>query len=175
MDLSKIIKIATICALCIGFVLVIWLIHDAKAISYLSHDSKACINCHVMNTQYATWQHSSHARDAQCVDCHLPSDNFIDKYIAKAKDGLHHSIAFTFHQYTDSIKISEDGARRVQQNCISCHPRQSSTIVNNADINHSNEDTKKEYCWRCHRDVPHGRVRGLSSAPNNLGVKEILK
>ncbi len=173
MDLSKILKIGAVGGACIGIVLILYIIHISKAFSYLSNDPKACINCHVMNTSYATWQHSSHARNATCADCHLPRDNFVNKYIAKAKDGLHHSFAFTFHQYRDSIQISKDGADRVQKNCISCHPRQSSTVVHNEDVNHQNTDAKQGYCWRCHRDVPHGMVRGLNSAPNNLGVKAI--
>lgn len=175
MDLSKIIKISTLCVACIGIVLIAYLLHISKAFSYLSNDSKACINCHIMNTHYATWQHSSHARDASCADCHLPRNNFVDKYVAKAKDGLHHAVAFTFNLYTDEIKISKDGADRVQNNCISCHPRQSQTVVHNEDINHKNADVNEGYCWRCHRDVPHGMVRGLNSAPNNLGVKEAIK
>ena len=27
-------------------------------------------------------------------------------------------------------------------------------------------DNNGKLCWDCHRDVPHGNVRGLSSAPN---------
>lgn len=175
MDLSKIIKIGTIIMACIGVILIVYLTHISKALSYLSNDPKACINCHIMNTHYATWQHSSHARNATCADCHLPRNNMIDKYVAKAKDGIHHAVAFTFNLYTDEIKISKDGANRVQKNCIECHPRQSQTVISNEDINHQNSDAKEGYCWRCHRDVPHGMVRGLNSTPNNLGVKEAIK
>lgn len=32
----------------------------SNAASYMSDDPKACINCHVMTTQYVTWNHSSH-------------------------------------------------------------------------------------------------------------------
>ncbi|AHJ13422.1 cytochrome c nitrite reductase small subunit [Sulfurospirillum multivorans] len=175
MDLSKIMKIGTLSVACIGIVLIAYTIHISNALSYLTNDPKACINCHVMNTHYATWQHSSHARNATCADCHLPRNNFVDKYIAKAKDGLHHAFAFTFNLYTDEIKITKDGADRVQKNCIECHPRQSETVVHNNDLNHQNMSEKGDYCWRCHRDVPHGLVRGLNSAPNNLGVKEAIK
>ncbi len=56
MDLSKIIKIGTMSMMCIGVILIVNLIHVSKALSYLSNDPKACINCHIMNTHYATWQ-----------------------------------------------------------------------------------------------------------------------
>ncbi|MFT5659599.1 MAG: cytochrome c nitrite reductase small subunit, partial [Sulfurimonas sp.] len=91
----------------IGFF--IYLIVAAKAFSYLSKDPKACINCHVMNTQYATWQHSSHAQRATCVECHLPTDGVINKYMAKARDGFNHTLAFTLNTYDNTMKISDDG------------------------------------------------------------------
>ena len=97
------------------------LVHKSKALSYLSSDPKACINCHVMHAQYNTWRHSSHARHTTCVDCHLPHDTFTGKYISKSRDGWNHSVAFTFNSYEPAIRISDDGARRVQENCIACH------------------------------------------------------
>jgi cytochrome c nitrite reductase small subunit len=163
----------------LGFVVALgflaYTIDISKASSYLTNDSKACINCHVMNTQYATWQHSSHASAATCTDCHLPH-NEVSKYIAKARDGLNHAVAFTFNTYKNAIVISDNGAQRVQNNCISCHADLASTVVANSDINHRYDDfTVKtgRRCWECHKDVPHGKVRGLSSTPHNLGVKYV--
>jgi cytochrome c nitrite reductase small subunit len=153
-----------------------YIIYISKALSYLSKDPKACINCHVMNTQYATWQHSSHAREATCIECHLPTDSFIDKYIAKAVDGWNHSKAFTMHTYAHAIKISDDGAKRVQKNCISCHKSITSTLSTNADKYHNFDEPYVENgrkCWSCHKDVPHGKVRSIATTPNNLGVKEV--
>lgn len=156
----------------------VYLINASKAFSYLSSDPKACINCHVMNTQYATWQHSAHARVATCIECHLPNNgSVVDKYLAKAKDGWNHSVAFTLQTYDHAIKISEDGAKRVQENCISCHSSISSTLVQNSDKYHKFDDPSVatgRKCWECHKGVPHGKVRGLTTTPNNLGVKEVL-
>jgi cytochrome c nitrite reductase small subunit len=152
-------------------------VHASKALSYLSSDPKSCINCHVMNTQYATWQHSSHARDVTCVDCHLPRTSETDKLIAKAIDGWNHSVAFTLGSYDHAIKISDHGAKRVQDNCVSCHASLVSTLVSNADRYHRFDDTSVEEgrrCWDCHKGVPHGKVRGITTTPNNLGVKEVL-
>lgn len=159
----------------IGFA--IYLIITAKAFSYLSKDPKACINCHVMNTSYATWQHSSHAQRATCVECHLPTDGVVNKYMAKARDGFNHTVAFTLNTYDHAMRISDDGAKRVQANCISCHNSVTSTIGANADKYHNFDDASGvengRKCWSCHRDVPHGRVRGITTVPNNLGVKEV--
>ncbi|NOQ32292.1 MAG: cytochrome c nitrite reductase small subunit [Helicobacteraceae bacterium] len=154
----------------------VYIIFAAKALSYLSKDPKACINCHVMNTQYATWQHSSHARQATCVECHLPTDGFFNKYMAKARDGFNHTVAFTFNTYDHAIKISDDGASRVQKNCISCHKSITTTLATNSDKYHNFSDENVENgrkCWSCHKQVPHGKVRGLTTTPYNIGVKEV--
>ncbi|MEA1955296.1 MAG: cytochrome c nitrite reductase small subunit [Campylobacterota bacterium] len=155
-----------------------YMLYISKALSYLSTDSKACINCHVMNTQYATWQHSSHAREATCVECHLPTDGFINKYVAKAKDGWNHTVAFTLDTYDHSMKISDDGASRVQANCISCHKSITSTMTANADKYHNFDEPYVDNgrkCWSCHKQVPHGKVRSITTTPHNIGVKELKR
>lgn len=154
----------------------IYLIKISKALSYLTADPKACINCHVMNTQYATWQHSSHARSATCIDCHLPTGDAVAKYLAKARDGWNHATAFTLGTYRQRITISADGAARVQTNCMSCHARLAMLLRDNSDSYHDFHgiaDSDDIRCWTCHRDVPHGLVRGLSATPYNLGVREL--
>jgi len=152
-----------------------YLVNASKALSYLSKDPLACINCHVMNTQYATWQHSSHRKSASCVECHLPTESMVDKYLAKARDGWNHSVAFTLDSYEQNIQISEDGANRVQANCISCHSKLTEVIISNRDRYHEFNGTpvNDRKCWECHREIPHGKVRSLSTTPNNLGVREL--
>ena len=63
---SKLLKYSSIAVFIVAIVLFIYLVNASKALSYLSKDPKVCINCHVMNTSYATWQHSSHARNVTC-------------------------------------------------------------------------------------------------------------
>jgi cytochrome c nitrite reductase small subunit len=171
----KLLAVCSAVAFVIALGFLIYTLNIAKVSSYLTSDSKACINCHVMNTQYATWQHSSHASVAACADCHLPH-NTVKKYIAKARDGINHAVAFTFNTYKNAIVISDDGAGRVQENCISCHAALTSVIAANSDINHRYDDltvNTGRRCWDCHKEVPHGKVRGLSATPDNLGVKYI--
>lgn len=59
--------------------------HLANFTSYLSDDPAVCINCHIMNPQYATWQRGSHGRVAVCNDCHVPHDSLIKKYFSRAR------------------------------------------------------------------------------------------
>ena len=175
MKKNNTIKRLAILAFIIALVFFGYMVHHSQALSYMSSDPKACINCHVMNTQYATWQHSSHARVASCVDCHLPTDGNFNKYKAKAIDGWNHSVAFTMDTYEQAIQISEYGAQRVQDNCIACHSSLASQIVVNAGKYHNYDDPSLKTgrkCWDCHKSVPHGKVRGVSTTPYNLGVKE---
>ncbi|MBL0687036.1 MAG: cytochrome c nitrite reductase small subunit [Sulfurospirillum sp.] len=177
MKKNKLLVYSALTAFVVAIAMFVYVLNTSKALSYLSSDPKACINCHVMNTQYATWQHSSHGQVATCVECHLPTDEgMFAKYVAKAKDGWNHSYAFTMNTYDNTIKISDDGAKRVQNNCIKCHQSVTSTLVANSDKYHQFEDPEVatgRKCWSCHKGVPHGKVRGLSTTPNNLGIKEV--
>ena len=153
-----------------------YLVHASNMFSYLTEDPKVCINCHTMNTQYATWQHSSHRERATCVECHLPQGSLVDKLLAKSRDGFKHSFAMTFRTYEgENIRISESALHRIQANCIVCHREMVSQITANAELYMVKGDSAQvdRKCWSCHRNVPHGRARGLNATPDNLGVKEI--
>ncbi len=137
----------------------------SNAVSYLSDSPITCINCHVMRSAYATWQHSSHREVAGCNDCHVPHDNVISKYYFKAKDGLRHATMFTMRAEPQVIKMHEDGQKVVQKNCQQCHA-QLNERVGLADKTYNDvvcDDSK--LCWECHREVPHGRIHGLDAAP----------
>ena len=153
-----------------------YVVHASKMFSYMSEDPKVCINCHTMNTEYATWQHSSHREWTTCVDCHLPQEPFVDKIIAKSRDGFKHSYAMTFRTYMgENIRISESARRRIQANCITCHDEIVSQIMANSKLYQTAGDSGQidRKCWSCHRNVPHGTTRSLTTTPDNLGVKEI--
>lgn len=143
----------------------LYIYYISNAASYLSNDPDTCINCHVMLPQYASWRKSSHVRVASCMDCHVPHDNVLHKYEFKIKDGLRHATVFTMHAEPQVIRIKSDGIRVVQENCIRCH----APVLEDVSSYHvTYDDWKKgngKLCWECHRDVPHGTVNSLSSAP----------
>jgi len=138
----------------------------SNAFSYLSDDPRACINCHVMTTEYASWQRSSHARVAACNDCHVPQSNPISKYAFKASDGLRHSFMFTFRLEPQVIQIKKAGANVVQLNCMRCHENQLHRTYLSKTIDLEERDAGiGRFCWDCHRETPHGRVKSLSAYP----------
>lgn len=140
----------------------------SNAASYMSNDPRACINCHVMTTQYATWLHSSHRETATCNDCHVPHDNFIRKMLFKAQDGMRHASIFTLRMEPQVIHIKEAGKFVVQENCKRCHEKQINqvSIINVTSKNH--ETGEGQLCWNCHRETPHGRTNSQSSTPNAM-------
>ena len=140
-------------------------VYISNAFSYLSDEPQACINCHVMASEYATWQRGSHGRVTVCNDCHVPHDNIVKKYVFKAKDGLRHATYFTMRWEPQVMMMQDAGIEVVQQNCLRCHgnllDEVSAGTVDGANP-HANEGL---LCWQCHRQTPHGRVHSLASTP----------
>ncbi len=127
----------------------------AEGLSYLSDDPEVCVNCHIMQPQYDSWQKASHHTVARCVDCHLPHD-FFRKYLAKADNGWHHSKGFTLQDFHEPIMIKGPNARILQENCLLCHEGLVHELV--VGVNGAAEEVR---CVHCHVDVGHGETTGL--------------
>lgn len=119
-----------------------------KGASYLSNDPQTCVNCHVMQESYDTWEKSSHHNVAVCNDCHLSHDP-IGKWVTKADNGFFHSLAFTFDDYPDPLRIKPRNRRVTQQACLHCH----ADFVHNMLPVGKHDETMS--CVHCHNDVGH--------------------
>jgi len=137
--------------------------HFAEGLSYFSTDPAACANCHIMQSQYDSWQKSSHHNVAACVDCHLPHA-FIDKYVAKAENGYHHSTGFTFQNFHEPIMIKAKNSRILQRNCIYCHEELVGDLAPSAHA--GGRDIE---CVHCHQSVGHGERAGLGGPESPRG------
>jgi cytochrome c nitrite reductase small subunit len=141
------------------------ILHTSNATSYLSDEPTACMNCHVMAPQYATWQRGSHGRVTVCNDCHVPHNNVFRKFAFKASDGLRHSFMFTFRLEPQVIHVKEAGITVLQENCIRCH----ANLINQGSLVEVTAERAShgagKLCWDCHRETPHGRVNSLASVP----------
>lgn len=138
----------------------------SRAYTYLSDDPATCVNCHVMSPYYATWLHSSHGKDATCNDCHIPQDNFVNKYFVKGLNGFRHAAVFTMRSEKQAMKAIEINSQAIMNNCIRCHTQLNSEFVETG--RHTYREMQKiggKACWDCHRNVPHTRSRSLSSTP----------
>ena len=126
----------------------------AEGLSYMSSEPKVCVNCHIMQPQYDSWQKSSHHAVAGCVDCHLPHD-FVGKYVAKAVNGYHHSKAFTMQDFAEPIAIKPSNSRILQESCLACH----GALVHEAVTEPGRGEQIR--CVHCHLSVGHGERAGL--------------
>lgn len=158
-------KFPVIIALGIFVGLGVYSFHVSNASSYLNDKPETCINCHIMVPEYSTWAHSAHREYTNCNDCHVPHNNILNHYYFKAMDGLRHSAIFTLRAEPQVIRIKKAGVNAVQNNCIRCH----GDLIADSKMMRpeftTNELRKERKCWDCHREVPHGRVKGLSTTP----------
>lgn len=137
-----------------------------RAHTYVTNDSKACINCHIMAPYYATWMHSSHYRDATCNDCHVPQDNFFKTWGFKGLDGVKHVAAFVTNSEPQVIKAHEMSSKVIMNNCIRCHTQLNQEFVKSGRINFMMAKANEgKACWDCHRDIPHLGRNSLASTP----------
>lgn len=122
----------------------------AKGWSYLTDNSAACANCHVMREQYAGWLKSSHRAVAGCNSCHTPP-SFIGKYLTKATNGFWHSFFFTTGRYEDNIQILPKSRVITEQACRTCHGE----IVDAIEATHPSSSGAQIACLQCHNSVGH--------------------
>ena len=120
----------------------------AKGASYLTNNSAACANCHIMQEHYDGWIKSSHRSVASCNDCHTPG-NMVGKYWTKADNGFFHSLAFTTGDFPDPLRIKPRNRKITENACFKCHQ----DIVH--DIIAVDPVGEKMSCVRCHREVGH--------------------
>ena len=122
---SKIIAVIVTGVIVGGGVLFMYML---RAHTYLGDDPAACVNCHIMSPYYATWFHSSHARDATCNDCHVPHENAVKKWTFKGIDGMKHVAAFLTKSEPQVIQAHEASSQVIMNNCIRCHTQLLSLI-----------------------------------------------
>jgi cytochrome c nitrite reductase small subunit len=103
----------------------------------------------------------------------VPHDNVFNKYFFKAKDGLYHASIFTLRAEPQVIKALEPSIRVIQDNCIRCHQDQvtDAKLLDWADDHHYARTGRT--CWECHRELPHGRVKSLSSVGHQIEPVEL--
>ena len=149
----------------------------AKGLSYFGTDPIACVNCHIMEPQYAGWQKSSHHAAARCIDCHLPA-SFVPKYLAKAENGYRHGKLFTTQTFEEPITVKPAGLEILQANCERCHQDLVHGLLGVSGLEAAgafDEPALKTalpergmQCVHCHWTVGHGERAGLGG-PRRAG------
>lgn len=122
----------------------------AEGHSYMLDDPTVCVNCHVMDPMYDSWQNGGHRHVAVCNDCHLPPHP-VGKWITKADNGFFHTLAFTLDNFHEPIQIKPRNRRVTQRACVHCHE----------DFLHPILAVEGEapLCIHCHFDAGHAGKR----------------
>jgi cytochrome c nitrite reductase small subunit len=128
-----------------------------KGASYLSNDPQACVNCHVMQGHYDSWQNSSHRHVAVCNDCHLPHP--VGKWITKADNGFFHSLAFTLDELS---RADPDQGTQPAGDAERLPPLPRETVHQMFPTSSRRRDA---LCVHCHSDVGHASVEPPSPRP----------
>ena len=119
-----------------------------KGYSYLMSNPTTCTNCHIMQANYDSWEHSSHHHVAVCNDCHLPHD-VVGHLLTEADNGFNHSLAFTLENFHEPIQIKPRNRRVTQNACLDCH----ATTVH--QMMPTMPGGEVPLCVHCHKDVGH--------------------
>jgi len=117
----------------------------ARGYSYLSNKPEACVNCHIMRDNFNSWAVSSH-KNVTCNECHTPHE-LLPKYLAKFRNGVRHSVAFTFEE----VQVPRTTTRSLdilQQNCLRCHEAMVGMLFQAREL-------KSMRCTQCHPTGGH--------------------
>lgn len=106
-----------------------------------------CGKCHAMDYQVGTYLHSSHAREANCGDCHDPH-GLVTGSMYAAYTGSRDVYRVVTNTTPAEIRTTNLSKKVIQSNCLRCH----------SDIMGDIGDTSKNggtYCFQCHRNIVH--------------------
>lgn len=117
----------------------------ARGLAFLSDDSRACVGCHVMESQYNAWFHAPHREVTTCSGCHVPNGNMAAKWLVKVSSGAKDAFKFWTGSYPVNIHIADGSKAVVQTNCLRCH----------GDLVREIRKSENEPCFACHRNTSH--------------------
>ena len=151
MELKKHFETHTLACLAGGFVIGVAACGVGAAFMTFSGTPEFCGTCHAMKSEAWTFADSTH-KHLECVECHLPHDNMASYMTEKGRTGmvdLYHEVV---RDYPAHIKLSADGKKTVNSNCLRCHE---STMENVHAAVGVDLDTGAD-CMKCHSRIAHG-------------------
>jgi len=134
-------------------------------------DDAFCGKCHEMDVYCETWKTSTHGTAhkgievAKCVDCHLPHTGPVRYLFAKAKTGMHDTVAHLRGIKPGGIESLEDREEYTfESGCLQCHKELVAPGISlkafTAHRDYLTGETTKT-CISCHTDVGHGDLKSV--------------
>ena len=151
-----------------GVLLTVVVVLASGAMVEATSSDRFCDNCHAMTPFRMAWQDSVHGGQnprgaaAQCVDCHLPHDNFADYLVTKAQTGTSdelHNLTIDAASFDWAGKAARD--RRLftyDSACRRCHHDMTPPGIPFGGVIAHRAYLLKEtdrHCVDCHPEVGH--------------------
>ncbi len=149
MEIKELFQKHTLTCLAGGFFLGVLVCGIGAAFNSISGSPEFCGNCHSMKGETAAFAESSH-KNQNCVECHLPHDNMIIYFAEKGRTGMVDMYHEVIRDYPARIKLSEDGRKTVNDNCIRCHQ----ATMERVHVTMGEHETSD--CMKCHSRIAHG-------------------
>jgi len=127
-----------------------------------SKQSSFCASCKIMQTRYAAWERSTHARSvhakADCINCHS-EPGLVGEFKAHMNGAR-----YVFERVTGAHAGAILGAKVYTKSCEECH-KPSDIMCKNPghEINHAAHIAHRIECVECHRNIAHGTLLGEPS------------
>lgn len=110
-------------------------------------EANFCGTCHAMDFEVDTYLHSSHAKEANCGECHDPH-GLVTGSMYAAYTGSRDVYRVVTNTTPAEIRATEMSKKVLQSNCLRCH----------GDVMGEVGDTIENggvYCFQCHRNIVH--------------------
>lgn len=148
MNLKDLLEKHTLKCLAGGFVLGVAALGVTNLFLHVSGTKTFCGQCHSMKHEAATFAVSSH-RELDCVECHLPHDNFPHYLIEKGRTGMVDMYHEVIRDYPERIRLDGDARKMVSDNCLRCHESTMSYVS-------TAPGGSQDDCLKCHSRIAHG-------------------
>ena len=132
----------------------------AGALRYTDQPS-FCGSCHPMTTRYVSWQRSTHAERAACLDCH--SEPGAAGEIKAHLDGARYLFVVLTTEGAGTIIR----ARVSNESCQRCHAAADlPDVVRQHRVAHRSHWRREISCADCHGNLVHGSLHGGAVRPS---------
>lgn len=128
------------------------LIAGGAAFQWVNEQPWFCNSCHEMGFHYQSWEVSTHAAAAECLDCHASPG--LAGFIEEKARGAEQLVAHFTGDYPVPIQIL---VRVRNEQCLACHPDAASLPDPSVDARHDVHLADRVLCADCHSRIVHNR------------------
>jgi nitrate/TMAO reductase-like tetraheme cytochrome c subunit len=126
------------------------LIAGGAAFQWVNEQPWFCNSCHEMEFHYQSWEASTHAETAECLDCHASPG--LAGFIEEKARGAEQLVAHFTGDYPIPIQIL---VRVRNEQCLACHSDAAALPDRTIDARHAVHLASQVACVECHSRLVH--------------------